>query len=112
MNLLQKHLEEVVKPCWDYAKRITTPAEHWSNAALGLAGEAGEVADLVKKIHYHTKKTGEAFEAQREELKHELGDVMFYWLRVASFAGLTPEEIIEANRIKLKGRHPEHIKED
>jgi NTP pyrophosphatase (non-canonical NTP hydrolase) len=103
-NLLQKHLDEVVKPCWNYANRITDEAGHWSNAALGLAGEAGEAADQVKKMLYHTAKdTG----PQIQNLKSELGDVLFYWLRLVSFAGLTPEEVIADNRKKLSARHPE-----
>ena len=104
--MLTKHLEEVVKPCWNYAGRITTEAEHWSNAGLGLAGEAGETADAIKKMLFHTAKP-DKYEVWRHNLKLELADVLFYWLRIASFAGLTPEEIIEANREKLTGRHPE-----
>jgi NTP pyrophosphatase (non-canonical NTP hydrolase) len=41
-------------------------------AAMGLAGEAGEVCDLLKKHLLHGK------ELDRDELNKELGDVLWY----------------------------------
>jgi NTP pyrophosphatase (non-canonical NTP hydrolase) len=74
------------------------------NAVLGLAGEAGEVADQVKKWQYHTEKS---FEFHREKLVSELGDVYFYLLKLQDLTGITTEECIAANRAKLESRHPE-----
>lgn len=103
---LERHLTEVVNVCWNYAGRITTPAEHLQNAVLGLAGEAGEVSDLVKKMLYHSPKD------YGDKMKHELGDVFFYLLKVTELCGLTVAEVLAANREKLESRHPELGKVD
>lgn len=104
-NLLEVHLEEVVKPTWNYAGRILDETGHWCNAALGLAGETGETVDLVKKIRFHTPKPFNT--AYREKLLSEVGDVLYYWLRLISFAGFSVEEVLAYNRKKLESRHPE-----
>lgn len=101
-NLLYDHLKDVVNRCWNYAKRCETFNDHLQNAVLGLAGESGEVADVVKKMLYHSK--GKDY---HDKIKHELGDVIFYWLKTVELMGLTVEEVLEANRDKLESRHPE-----
>lgn len=69
--------------------------------ALGLAGEAGEVADIVKKIYGH----GHTLDI--EKLKLELGDLLWYLSETATYLGLSLEEIAEANIVKLAKRYPE-----
>lgn len=104
VNPLEKHLYEVVNPCWNYAGRINTYDEHLQNAVFGLVGEVGEVADLVKKMLYHQEKEAGAYD---EKFKHELGDVAFYFAKTLELLGVTLEEVLEANRQKLESRHPE-----
>jgi NTP pyrophosphatase (non-canonical NTP hydrolase) len=70
-------------------------------AGLGLAGEAGEVADHIKKVIGH----GHALD--REYIKKELGDVLWYIQYEASLIGYTLEEVAQANIDKLKARYPE-----
>jgi NTP pyrophosphatase (non-canonical NTP hydrolase) len=74
--------------------------------ALGLAGEAGEAADKVKKIWRNTGvKDGNAYTPeQKEALKLELGDVMWYCANLSSELGLNLEEVAEANLAKLFSR--------
>jgi NTP pyrophosphatase (non-canonical NTP hydrolase) len=70
--------------------------------ALGLAGEAGEVAEKVKKA---MRDDGLVILPERKELiKKELGDVLWYVAQVATEAGLTLEEIAWGNYTKLKDR--------
>jgi len=70
---------------------------------LGLAGEAGEVANIVKKIQRDF--SGEITDEIRAKLKDELGDVLWYISACADELGLTLEEIAEFNVGKLAKRH-------
>jgi len=69
---------------------------------LGLAGEAGEVTEDVKKIL--RDKGGKTTDKDREELVLELGDVMWYIAVVADYLGVTMEEVAEKNIEKLVSR--------
>lgn len=69
---------------------------------LGLANEAGEVAGKVKKLF--RDKGGHIGEADREALKQELGDVLWYLAQIATELGLSLQEIAEANLHKLFSR--------
>ena len=86
------------------AMRTSNPAltgtEHLINGALGLSGEAGEVADLVKKrfMQGHSLNT--------EHLAKELGDVCWYIAETATSIGYDLETIMEMNIEKLRKRYP------
>lgn len=70
---------------------------------LGLTGEAGEVANVVKKIQRDFG--GVINDDIRAKLKDELGDVLWYISACADELGLTLEEIAEYNVEKLAKRH-------
>lgn len=70
---------------------------------LGLAGEAGEVANVVKKIQRDFG--GELTSEIRGRLLDELGDVLWYISACADELGLTLDEIAEFNVGKLARRH-------
>jgi NTP pyrophosphatase (non-canonical NTP hydrolase) len=70
--------------------------------ALGLVNEAGEVAGKIKKIF--RDKDGVIGEAEREALKAELGDVLWYLAQVATELDLSLQDIAEANLAKLFDR--------
>ena len=69
---------------------------------LGLAGEAGEAADKVKKIL--RDKGGYASEEDRTALVKELGDVLWYVANVARYLGVSLSDVAESNREKLSSR--------
>ena len=69
---------------------------------LGLTNEAGEVAGKVKKIF--RDKDGVITEEDREALKQELGDVLWYLTQICTDLGLSLEEVAEANIAKLFSR--------
>ena len=69
---------------------------------LGLAGEAGEVAEKVKKLL--RDDGGVMSDERRAALAGELGDVLWYVAQVATEAGLELEEIARANLDKLLSR--------
>lgn len=73
------------------------------NAIAGLTGEAGECADLWKKLKYHSK---EANEESRQKMIDELSDVCWYLTNASIALGVNIEDIIRHNIEKLKARHP------
>lgn len=75
-------------------------------SALGLAGEAGEFANLVKKMTAH----GHPLDV--EALADELGDVLWYLAEAASACGLDLGEIGEENVKKLRKRYPNGFSEE
>lgn len=77
--------------------------ENLEYPTLGLAGEAGEVANIVKKIQ--RDHGGVITDETRAKLKDELGDVLWYISACADELGLTLEEIAEFNVGKLAKRH-------
>ena len=81
--------------------KITDPQVMIAWNALGLAGEAGEVADLIKKGVFHQRGL------DKENLKKELGDVLWYLTALCSDLGLTLEEVMQHNIQKLQARFPE-----
>lgn len=68
--------------------------------AMGLAGEAGECVDLVKKHLFHKVPL------DREKLLKELGDVRWYFEVLCHAAGTTIEEVEKLNVEKLRKRFP------
>lgn len=69
---------------------------------LGLINEAGELAGKVKKIF--RDKDGVISETDREALKYELGDVLWYLAQIATELNLSLDEIAQANIDKLMSR--------
>lgn len=71
-----------------------------NGSLLGLAGEAGEVIDVMKKVLHH----GHALD--KEKVTKELGDVLWYVSDIASALGILLSDVAEANIEKLKKRYP------
>ena len=69
---------------------------------LGLSGESGEVADKIKKII--RDEEGQVSEEKREEIKKELGDVLWYVAQLATELHLDLEDIAKTNLEKLFSR--------
>ena len=69
---------------------------------LGLVGEAGEVADKVKKIL--RDKKGVFDKDSKDAIKFELGDVLWYISQLSSELGYELEEVAHANLQKLNSR--------
>lgn len=70
--------------------------------ALGLAGESGEVCEKVKKVI--RDDTGIISTERRNDLKKELGDVLWYVSAMCSELGLSMADVAESNLAKLKKR--------
>ncbi len=74
---------------------------------LGVAGEAGEVAEKLKKA---IRDDGaEISEERRESLKKELGDVLWYLSQLSRVLGFPFSEVAQTNIDKLWKRHQEGL---
>lgn len=71
------------------------------NYSIGIAGEAGEVANLVKKSVFH------GHELDKQHLKEELGDVLFYVAALATTFNISLDDVADFNIEKLKKRYPD-----
>jgi len=72
-------------------------------AAIGLAAEGGEFAELPKKIVFQGKPCDED---TIFHMKRELGDIMWYWVNACRALNLDPNDVILENINKLKNRYP------
>lgn len=79
--------------------------EEVKHLALGLCGEAGEVADLVKKMEMPNKEVTVTMKVL------ELGDVFWYWIKLCDAFGVHPMDVINANIEKLEARYGRRNKE-
>ena len=86
------------------AARTANPAltteQRLFDAAAGLAEEAGEVLGQVRKHLFQDRALDE------QELRIELGDVLWCLTMAASTAGLSLEDVARANLEKLRQRYP------
>jgi NTP pyrophosphatase (non-canonical NTP hydrolase) len=79
------------------------PREAWlAYPALGLAGEAGEVAEHAKKAI--RDDDGKVTEQRRAAMAKELGDVLWYVAQLASELDLDLDQIAQGNLEKLLSR--------
>lgn len=86
----------------ELAARTAKPhKEEMLNYGLGIAGEAGEVADMIKKVRFQ----GHSY--TQDEVCKELGDVLWYCSQLARLTGLSLEEVATRNIDKLMKRYPE-----
>jgi NTP pyrophosphatase (non-canonical NTP hydrolase) len=90
----------------EYQKLAMITKKEWENkdaelidSALGLCGESGEVADIIKK-HLAGSK-----EMNLDDLKKELGDVLWYLAETCDYLNISLDEIAKLNIEKLKKRH-------
>lgn len=83
-----------------------SPRDHLLNAMLGLAGETGECADLVKK---HLYQDGRDIQGK---LFDELSDVCWYVAEAATAMGFRLDDIAKHNVDKLRKRYPQGFDAD
>ena len=97
---------------YQYAALRTAQTDKFSarelllNSALGLCGESGEVADLVKTHRF------QGHDLDLDHVAKELGDIAWY-LAVGAYAiGFDLESIFRMNKEKLEARYPNGFSTD
>ena len=74
---------------------------------LGLAGEAGEVSEKIKKVI--RDENGIVSDQKRTEIEKELGDVLWYVAQIASELNLSLDEVARKNIEKLFSRKERNV---
>lgn len=74
--------------------------------ALGMCGESGEVADIIKKAVFHEKPL------DLEHLKREIGDVLWYVSEMCNAFGFRMSDVMHMNIDKLSARYPNGFNPD
>lgn len=82
------------------ATKRWTRSKALSNATIGLCGESGEVAELIKKSEFHDRPY------TLDDIAGELGDVLWYLSELATLHGIDLDTIASANIAKLMDRYP------
>jgi NTP pyrophosphatase (non-canonical NTP hydrolase) len=97
MTLDEYQKEALVTALWsnDDLKDLS----HW---VLGVTGEAGEIAEKVKKII--RDKDGHLDDEAKTELAKEIGDVLWYLAVLSKHLGVSFDDIATANIAKLRSR--------
>ena len=83
---------------WVEKKIITKDQERRIENILGLVGEAGEVAEKIKKLIRDKSKV------TNEDILKELGDVLFYTTALANIYGRGLQDVMKLNISKLDDR--------
>jgi NTP pyrophosphatase (non-canonical NTP hydrolase) len=83
------------------AKLMGTPLLDRLHAAVGVAGEAGELLDAIKRTWVYNEPL------DGENVLEECGDVLFYIQAQLNVTGLTLHDAIEHNVAKLHKRYPD-----
>jgi NTP pyrophosphatase (non-canonical NTP hydrolase) len=92
-NVYQRLAMRTANPALDVSQQLL-------NGALGLCGEAGEVADTLKKSLF------QGHELDRDVVLKELGDVLWYVAQLCEALGLNMATVMESNVEKLRRRYP------
>ncbi len=72
-------------------------------AAIGMAAEGGEFAEIPKKVAFQGK---DMHKDTIFHMKRELGDIMWYWMNACRALNLDPNDVIAENVNKLESRYP------
>lgn len=75
--------------------------------ALGLAGEAGEAMNKIKKIF--RDDNGVLTDSRKKEISRELGDMLWYMAQVCTELDISLDKVAVANIEMLKSRQERNV---
>jgi len=93
-------LKEYQKLCKKTAQEFESKEKEILTWGLGIVGEAGDVGGCIKKTFSHNND-------QKEGIKENLGDTLWYVAMICNFFGWDFQDILDENIKKLKKRYPE-----
>lgn len=99
--------------CDDYQRAALRTArgkdapDEFMHLVLGLVGEAGEIAEKVKKLV--RDKNNDLAQLDRDDMAAELGDVLWYTAVLADFLGLSLDDVAQRNVDKLADRQRRNV---
>lgn len=97
-----EHAMLVDRTCKDGADiHLDHGNNHLVHMALGIAGEAGELVDVIKKATIYNRTL------DRKNIIEELGDLEWYMQGLRSWLGVTREQVLQYNIEKLNLRYPQ-----
>ena len=94
------NLTDYQKLCKLTARSFDNPEKEIFTWGLGITGEAGDIASCIKKTFAHDND-------QKEGIKENLGDTMWYAAMICNFFNWDMQEILEGNIKKLEKRYPQ-----
>jgi len=98
------NLKKYQELCRKTAKKFDDADKEILTWGLGIAGEAGDVAGCIKKTVSHNND-------QRDGIKENIGDTLWYAAMICNFFGWELDEILNENFKKLQARYPEGFSE-
>ena len=107
MNSINQYQQDAKRTArHTYSSNFSVPRRSdLANYTLGLTGESGEVGDIIKKHLFH------GHPLDRDALKNELGDIMWYIANLATVLNMDLSDITDGNIQKLYERYPEGFSE-
>lgn len=94
-------VRSLIKPGHEVLLPLTPADCYLLHAAIGICGEAGELADAIKKATIYRK------ELDLENVIEEMGDIEFFLEALRSHLNISRAETLQANIDKLRKRYPE-----
>ena len=94
------NLKEYQDFCKATAKKFDSSDKEILTWGLGIAGEAGDVASCIKKTVSHDND-------QKNGIRENLGDTLWYVAMICNFYGWDLQEVLQENLDKLKKRFPQ-----
>lgn len=102
MSVFEDHAALVKRTCKPGIAIVLVASEaHAVHMALGIAGEAGELVDAIKKHAIYSKPL------DVENVVEELGDIEWYMEGLRAALGITREQVLQHNVDKLNKRYPQ-----
>lgn len=96
-----KFVNELLKPGTDIIMSLDSAKGNLIHLAMGVAGEAGELLDTIKKHTIYNK------ELDYDNLIEELGDIEFFLQGIRNHFAISREDILKGNIVKLGVRYHE-----